>query len=282
MQRRGKQAFIIFVYFLILALFCTGIFFAFFYQKPSCLDGKKNQDETGIDCGGRCSQYCLADLASRPLVISEVETLAYGTASSDAIGRVKNQNAKAALKNATYTFTFYDEAENVINEQSGTFSLLPLEERILPVFGLGVPKESIAKTTLTIKNEEWVAFPDFTEPPEIRVANPQFTLLTEGGYAEVRGLVQNFSFSDIRTLAVVVVIRDENNKALSVNRTTLDNLISGQQRDFRLLWPEAFKGQPRDVETQVHFDMLKEDAFIQQNFPSGKFQSLEPTRPGQQ
>lgn len=279
MGRRAKQAFIIFIYLILLGLLGVGVFFAFVYEKPSCTDSKQNQDETGIDCGGRCSEYCLADLASRPLVISGVEALAYGDATSDAIGKVKNQNAKAALKKATYTFRVYDQAGKMLGEQSGTFSLLPLEERILPALGIPVPKQNIAKTELTVTNEEWIAFTDFTEPPEIRITHPQFTLLSgAAGYAEAKGLVENRSQFDIRTLMVVVVVRDTEGKALSVNKTTMNTVVSGEERDFRLVWPRSFPGEPATTEMQVHFDMLAEDAFIKQYFPQGEFQSLAPAR----
>lgn len=279
MKRQNKQAFIIFVYLVILALFLGGVFLMFFYQKASCTDGKKNQDEAGIDCGGQCSQYCIADLASRPLLVTEVQVLAYGSTSSDAVGKVRNQNSKAAVKSATYTFRVYDQAGAVLAEQSGQFSLLPLEERTLIALGLAVPEENIVKTELTLTNEKWVAFVDFTEAPDIRVANPQFSLLSgQSGYAEAKGLVQNRSLYDTRTLGVVVVVRDALGKALSVNKTTMNTVQSGEQRDFRLVWPQSFAGTPVGIDTQVHFDMLAEDAFVEQYFPGGKFQSLSPGR----
>lgn len=271
MKRKSKQAFILFCYITLIVSAISGVFFMFFYQKPTCLDGKQNQDETGIDCGGACQQICLADLISRPLVITNVESLAYGNSSSDAIGTVQNQNTKAALKSATYTFRAYGGNGEVVAEQGGVFSLLPSEKRTLPALGLSAPKSAITKTELTITNEEWVPILDFSEPPDIRVVNPQFALLSgQAGFAEARGLVQNRSPYDIRTLTVVVVVRDSQGRALSVNRTTLNTLQSGEQRDFRLVWPEGFSGDPVTTEMQVHFDMLKEDAFVQQYFPGGE------------
>ena len=276
MRRRGKQAVIIGIYVALFTLIGGGVFFGFFYQKPTCTDGRQNQDERGIDCGGRCSEYCLFELTALPIAVSEVQALGYGSASSDAVGTVQNRNNKAALKGATYTFTAYGSDGSVVATQSGTFSLLPLESRILPALGLSVPKSAISRIELVISNEEWVAMTDFTEPPAIRVVNPQFALLSgQAGYAEARGLVQNRSPFDIRTLQVVVVVRDASNQPLSVNRTTLNTLQSGEQRDFRLVWPQAFAGTPAGTEMQVHFDMLTEDAFIRQYFPSGEFQSLE-------
>lgn len=277
MQRQTKRITIVFIYVFILTLFFVGVFFLFFYQKPSCVDGKLNQNETGIDCGGQCSLYCLADLASQPLVVSDVETLAYTTSSSDALGTVANKNPKAALKSANYTFTLYDQAGKILAEQKGTFSLLPLESRILTALGLEVAQSAVVRTELTISNEEWIAFTDFTEPPNIRVVNQQFELLSgDASFAEVKGLVQNESPYDIRRLSLVVVFRDSKGTPLSINRTTMNTLGPGEERDFRLVWPQSFAGTPERTDVQVHFDMLAEDAFVEQYFPGGKFQSLAP------
>lgn len=275
MQRRNKQIFIIFVYLLLLVGFFTGIFFAFFYQTPTCTDGRMNQNETGIDCGGSCSQYCVVDLAAQPLVISDVEALAYGTSSSDAIGTITNKNTKAALQSAKYTFQALNKEGAVVAEATGKFSLLPGESRIVAELGLAAPQSQIAKIELSVTDENWVAFTDFTEPPNIRVVNQQFSLLAgQSGYAEARGLLQNSSPYDIRTLNIVVVVRDAARKALSVNKTTMNTVQSGERRDFRLVWPQSFSGTPVSTDMQVHFDMLAEDAFVQQYFPGGEFQSL--------
>lgn len=279
MQRRNKQIFIIFVYLLLLTVLITGIFLMFFYQAPTCMDGKQNQNEIGIDCGGACSQYCVADLASQPLVISNVEALAYGSSSSDAIGTITNKNTKAALKSATYTFQAFNQGGTVVAEAAGKFSLLPGEARTVTELGLDVPQNQITKIELIVTDENWVAFTDFTEPPNIRVVNQQFSLLTgQAGYAEARGLLQNSSPYDIRTLGIVVVVRDASGKALSVNKTTMNTVQSGERRDFRLVWPQAFSGTPVSTDMQVHFDMLAEDAFVQQYFPGGEFQSLSRER----
>lgn len=277
MQRNSKRAIIAFIYIGVLLLFFVGVFFAFFYEQATCTDGKQNQDETGIDCGGRCSEYCLADLASQPLLIEETELLPYTATSSDAISTVTNKNTRAALKSAKFTFTVYDQSDSIVDQESGTFSLLPLESHTLSVFGLPVNKNAGARVEFTVTNEEWVALTDFTEAPDIRIVNQQFSLLSgEAGFAEARGLVQNRSPYDTRTLTVIVIPRDATGKALSVNKTTLNTVLSGEERDFRLLWPQSFTGTVARTDMQLHFDFLADDAFVKQYFPGGKFQSITP------
>lgn len=38
------------------------------YKTPTCFDGKQNQNEKGIDCGGVCTRLCSSDIAN-PIVL---------------------------------------------------------------------------------------------------------------------------------------------------------------------------------------------------------------------
>src|SRR5882724_10820804 len=49
---------------LLVAVSVAFIFFKFFYSAPTCSDGVKNGDESGIDCGGSCRNICTSDTLS--------------------------------------------------------------------------------------------------------------------------------------------------------------------------------------------------------------------------
>ena len=41
-------------------IFVTTVFLFFLlYETPTCFDGKQNQEEIGIDCGGPCVRLCV-------------------------------------------------------------------------------------------------------------------------------------------------------------------------------------------------------------------------------
>ncbi len=275
MKRHTKQGIIGIIYLLLITLLGAAIFYAFFYVAPSCTDNKQNQNETGVDCGGICSQYCIADLASIPLSFEEVTLLPYDNDSSDALARVKNSNGKAALKSAKYTFTVTGSNGEVLASQSGVLSLLPKEEKTL--LALGLPVTADQKLDFVVTNEEWIAFTEYDEAPNIAIVNQHFDLLSSGvGYAEAFALVRNISPYDMRSLVINVVIRDANGKALSVNKTTINTLQSGEERDFTLVWPKSFLGEPKRADMTYDFNSFDTQAFVKQYFPTGKYQTLEP------
>jgi hypothetical protein len=275
MQRRAKQGVILTFYTLIFLGFLTALFFGFVYTAPTCTDGKQNQNETGIDCGGVCSQYCIADLASAPLSFEEVVLVPYTENSSDAVARIVNPNGRAALKSANYTFTVYNGSGEVTATQKGELSLLPKEEKTILALGLSALEGS--KIELTITNEEWIAFTDYDSAPNIIINRQQFRLLSgEAAYAEATGLVSNKSPYDMRALTVNVVLRDAMGKVISVNKTTMNTLQSGEERDFRLIWPRAFSGEVAKTEMTYDFNSFAQQAFVKQYFPGGKYQTLDP------
>ncbi len=267
---------ILLVYLVLLVAFCAWIFWTFLYQAPTCTDGKQNQTETGVDCGGTCGA-CTQDFAPHPLAVEEAVTIPYTDASVDAIATLVNSNEKAALKAVSYTFILLDQAGNELSRQSGKTSLLPKERKTITALGFTVKPASVAKVTLLAEGEEWVAFDDYIDAPAISIINQRFSLLaSSAGYAEAFGLVRNKSPYDLRRATINVILRDSTGKPLAVNRTTMNTLSVNEERDFRLVWPRAFSGTVARADMSLDIDMFSADAFTKQYFPEGRYQSLQP------
>ena len=71
----------------------------------TCFDGKKNQGEEGIDCGGPCPPCALK--TAQPLKIYPTKYLVYQN-SIDIIGLIENPNKNLSLKKLKYYFEIYD------------------------------------------------------------------------------------------------------------------------------------------------------------------------------
>jgi hypothetical protein len=98
------------IYGLIIFLIFFSIFLFVFlkFRKPviaTCFDGKKNQGEEGIDCGGPCPP-CEIKYAE-PLKIYPTKYLVYSN-SIDIVGLLENPNKNLALKKIKYYFEIYD------------------------------------------------------------------------------------------------------------------------------------------------------------------------------
>src|ERR1700729_736634 len=71
------------------------------YKAPSCTDGKKDQGEQGIDCGGPCPYLCSStEIAPRVMFVRAVSPEIGRT---DVIAYIDNSNPNGSVQNAAYT-----------------------------------------------------------------------------------------------------------------------------------------------------------------------------------
>ncbi len=97
--------------------------FIFFYRTPTCSDGKMNQNEGGIDCGGECSKVCEAPAVSA--LWSRSVKVADGV--YHAVAMVRNPATDAGTTNLPYTFYLYDKDNILVAQRSGSMILEPGE-----------------------------------------------------------------------------------------------------------------------------------------------------------
>ena len=102
---------------------------AIFYETPTCNDRKKNQDETGIDCGGSCARVCEAEaLAPSTIFVRPVPSLGR----TDIIAYVENPNTDAAAKDVRFTIELYGADGTVAATRAGTVDLPP--NTVVPIY----------------------------------------------------------------------------------------------------------------------------------------------------
>jgi hypothetical protein len=96
----------------LIAALAAFIYFNFLKKPETCFDGKQNQNETGVDCGGSCLKICEAEasplikLWTRPFIVSP------GIAS--VVAYIENPNETAGIKSIPYEIRIYDDRNILI------------------------------------------------------------------------------------------------------------------------------------------------------------------------
>lgn len=272
--RSPKQLLIVLIYGLILVSFVGLIYFIFFYHAPTCTDGVQNGKEEGIDCGGVCTNACVEKVTGVPFTVEEVAIMPGGTDKYDVLGRIYNPNDTEGASLFEYTLVLKDATGKDLMTKKSTSYILPQEHKTLIEVGLEsttVP----ASATLTIGNITWERFSGYQEKPNINIYQKRYNQVASGvGFGEAFGLVSNESPFDFRSLTVKVILRDHDGKPLAVNSTEMRTVTSGEERDFRLLWPEQFPGAVEQVDMEVDADYYHADNFMKQYLPGGRFQEV--------
>lgn len=252
------------------------ILYFVFRPAATCSDGKKNQNETGVDCGGICGA-CPDVFNPDPFVVRE-SAFVSGNDSGvyDVFAKVHNPNDTIGASQVRYDLVLKDSSGSEVGRVSGTDSLLPQETRLLVAVGVhasGVP----ASVSVSFRDATWQRFSGYQERPQLTVYRTRFDKLSSGPYyGQVFGTLRNESPYDFRTVTVKMVLRDASGTPIALNQTEINTVLAGDNRDFTLIFPKAFSGDAATIEAETDADFFHQDNFIQR-YRSGneQFQKLQ-------
>ncbi|TSC53465.1 MAG: Uncharacterized protein LiPW39_248 [Parcubacteria group bacterium LiPW_39] len=261
--RRRKQAIIILILLVILGLIGTGVYFKWFYQKPTCFDTKQNQNETGIDCGGPCipcERLTIKDPEIEWVKFLELQDKVY-----DLAVKIDNPNPNFGLEKFKYTFEIYDETGALIKEQAGASFILPAEKKYLIEGNVAVGKK-IGKVELNLEKSSkdvWKKLKKDFESPDIYIHSKQFQYLeNQVSSARASGIIKNNSGFDFETISVAVVLFNEDKEIVGVNKTEVKTVLAGEERYFSVLWFAPFKAAVKSAEMQAETNLFLDENFM--------------------
>lgn len=252
MQPRSKQIIIVLAYFLIFASIAFGVYFLYLRPEPTCSDGKKNQDEEQIDCGGLCPSCELRTL--QDLKVLWVKALETTGQNYDLVARIQNSNQNYGTGSFQYEFKLYDLNDQLIVSRKGLSFILPREKKYITVIKVPVDR-SVAKIALEIdQNIAWEKIPNY-QAPEVGVFDKKYEVLREDTiFARASGRIKNTGHFSYPTVELVTVLFAGENEPVAVNRTTINSLSAGQERYFSAPWLFEVVGAVSliDIEPQIN------------------------------
>jgi hypothetical protein len=241
---------------------------------PTCFDGKLNQNEAEVDCGGVCGA-CRKPVQAEGLQVREVALVYGGTKQYDVLARIHNPNDQYGASEFSYTFFVKDDQGRVVAERKGKSFVLPKETKYVIEMGLETDAKG-DRVGIEIGEMKWESFSGYREPPALTVSSRQFSEITSGvGYYKAFGILANESDFDFQSLTVKVVLRDEEGKPVALNKTEMRTVASGERRDVGpLVWPTRFPGGVVKMEMETEADVYRSDNFIRQYVPGAKYPGL--------
>ncbi|OGI16948.1 MAG: hypothetical protein A2Z52_01815 [Candidatus Moranbacteria bacterium RBG_19FT_COMBO_42_6] len=272
-----KKIIIIFIYIAIFGLFLSFLTFKIYsWLKPAqtCFDKIKNQNEKEVDCGGVCLKKCPAR-AEHSLSVFNSGFMDSGQVNKyDLYGEVENPNSDFGSSQFKYVFTLKDSSGNAIASKEGKGYILPGEGKYVVennVESVSVP----ASAQLEIKGNDWLEFKDY-EKPQLKIINKNYNEISSGvGFSEAVGLLRNESPFDFSAIKIGVILKDENGKIIALNSTQINDVRSGENREFRVFWPNKFFGSVRNMEVQPEVNIFDSESFAERYIDSQKFQEYE-------
>lgn len=243
---------------LILALYFV------FKGDPTCFDGKLNQGEVGVDCGGPCKP-CVQKTTLEKLEIISVEWVHDKDEYFDGLIRTKNPNEGYGAAKFRYRITFKDSAGNEVGQSQWEENFaLPREEKSLLVQGVRVSGTPYtAEAEIDQENVDWDQFQG-KERPVFIVNNKRYQVSTGGElwFAKASGTLINKSAADFQEVLVKVILRDDREQLLAVNSQMINALRSEEERDYIITFPHGFPGSVSDTRVEVETNVFDPDNYL--------------------
>ncbi len=226
--------------------------FSLFYEAPSCFDGKQNQDETGVDCGGSCESLCVFQAAD-PIVLWS-KSLLVESGIYDAVAYIENPNVSAGIRSAVYSFKLYDENGVLIAERSGSIFINPRERVAIFESGIATGRRVPSRTFFEFAaSPQWI---DVDEtPPSLSVQNQVFT--NDGARPRLRAEIINNSLDVVDNIVITAIIFDKNNNAIAASKTEVDRLAPQSSKTISFIWPQPLADEAIRIEIAPRVNIVE-------------------------
>ncbi|MDE2213022.1 MAG: hypothetical protein KGJ34_00595 [Patescibacteria group bacterium] len=219
--------------------------FHFFATAPSCFDGKQDQGETGIDCGGPCARIC-SDEARAPVVLwSRAFQTAPGVYTAAAYVENPNSAQNAGAYSVPYAFRLFDSNNVLIVERDGVMDIEP--QQVVPVIEANIPTgtRTVAHTFFEFSTNaiQWTKIPQ-SSLPSIEVEGEN--LSSDGSSLSVS--IVNAGDSAISNLTLAAVLFDASSTAQAASESLLQPIAPGSSQNVVFTWPS---GVPNVIRAEI-------------------------------
>lgn len=219
------------------------VLFLIYKPVPSCFDGKQNQDERGVDCGGVCSLACSNQI--QPLKIDWVRPLKVDNGWYNLVAQVENLNLTLGNRYTPYIFSVYDEDNVLITKREGSTFVNAGEKFIIFESRVMTGERDVRKAFLEFPTSTpWETVSPVAK--DILIERREFTNTPK---PVLHLSVSNSSLRAIKDIFILTVLSDINNNAFAASQTKIDSLEPNSRQETYFTWPISFPSDPSYIES---------------------------------
>lgn len=232
--------------FLLALLIIVGlpVYFIFFNKTPTCFDGKMNQNELGIDCGGICQKACVQEVIAEPIIMWSRSFPVSGSL-YNLVAYVQNPNVNYIAKPVQYSFQVYDKDNVLLALKEGYTDVPPV--KTFPIFIQSVDVGARVPAKVLFKFNERLDWNKYQSTrPEVAISEPQVIRATSTPRIDAK--VLNKTLNRFENIEVVAIVYGLNDNAMAVSRTFVPVLTSMGTVPVVFTWPNPFPEEITKIE----------------------------------
>jgi len=237
-QRQFSYLFGILAFFAIVGL----IIFLIYKPRPTCFDGKQNQDEKGVDCGGVCAKACASQ--ARELKVYWVRPLKVADGWYDLSALVENLNQNLGARRVDYTFSLYDTNNIIITKRVGATYINPGEKFAIFESRIDTGERQVGKAFIEFLTPTWERAK--TVPKTIYLEKINFTNTPK---PQLHYTVTNGGLKVASNLQISTLLSDINGNSFAASATKIDKLEPNGKQDVYFTWPVPLVADPTYIDT---------------------------------
>ena len=214
--------------------------FKLFYVAPSCFDGKQNQDEVGVDCGGSsCSVLCGTQVED--LKINWAKAFMVNEDTYDLAASIENPNYGAGVENISYVFKVYGEDDSIIIKKTGTVFVNPRDRFIVFEPNIQTGGKIIKSVVFEFeKDPVWTKI--LQQSPAIVIKNKK--LVNVNSSPKFSAVILNNSINNLEDIEFVAIVYDSLSNPIAVSSTYEKQIKKGESKNIIFTWPGKFTKRP--------------------------------------
>lgn len=253
--RTSRQLTILGVATTFLVLVVAGIYFGLFYTSPTCIDGKKNQGEEEVDCGGPCAPCAFKYQKNVEVYFSRF--IQVRLSNYDVVAQLQNPNDHLMASPLTYLVRLYDDKGAEVGRRENVAYLYPNDKMYVV--------ENNFYTERTVVRAEVSIVPDQTKfvfinelRPELNIANKKYEVVREEGrsYARVTADIFNQEPFAYRMVDVRAALIDNSGNIIGVAKTVTRDVSPGETKRVEFNWPAVPSGEVLRVDMEARTNIL--------------------------
>ncbi len=220
------------------------------YKPPTCFDGKKNQGETGVDCGGPCTLLCSAEYAPLSVLWSRFSKVSDGV--YNVLAYIENPNLNAGASNLDYVFKLYDKDGIILGERYGrTFAPT---NKVLAVFEPEMRTGNLTphRVEFMFSNKAIWYKQNTTENP---LSVSQSIISRAETAPRLSTIITNKSLNLIKQIEAIGIVYNTDDNTIAFSRTIIDDLAPREERNINFNWPRPFS--EKQARTEIILKILK-------------------------
>lgn len=224
----------------------TILIWPYFNKEPTCFDGEKNGDESGLDCGGSCQKVCTAEALQLVTLWSRAFEVTPGK--YNVMAYIENQNRESGIASMNYEFKMYDDNNIFIGRQTGATFITSNDRTAIFEPGIyagnRVPKRvSFAFTSAP----QWVKI-NREQKNALAVSSTDMVLSNPLSTPKLEANISNKTLNDLKNLDVYAILYDAEDNVMTASKTLIDYLPKNSKYGVVFTWPHPLPERPTRID----------------------------------